>query len=461
MKVRGGYNVALAGRPSREVEVLPEVDTLYLPLESRRFRFTELAVREGERVRPGQALARDPGRYAAPLLAPRAGTVRLEAVKGHLVLERVERVPEEPAHPEEDAPHADARRGSVGARRYRLLALGAWQFFQEAHTGALPDPFGTPAAVIVSTLRLEPFVARGDVQLAKRVMAFIRGLEHLQTLLEYQPIYLVLPDVRTTFAAEVRDRLRGYAWVQMVSVPRVYGREHNAILARALGHKRAAEKPVWATTVAGVLAVDRALTRGRPSTVRIVSLGGPGVTRAVHVKAIPGYPLDALLLGRVKGVEGGALRLVNGGALTGRPVTPHERGLDVECEGLTVLLDTAEREFLGFMRPGFDRRSYSGCFLSAVRGARPERLTTSLRGERRACVGCSFCEEVCPARLIPHLIHKALYQGQVEAAERLRVDLCVDCGLCAYVCPSKIELPTQFAQARAKIAAGLAEEVGG
>jgi Na+-translocating ferredoxin:NAD+ oxidoreductase RnfC subunit len=79
------------------------------------------------------------------------------------------------------------------------------------------------------------------------------------------------------------------------------------------------------------------------------------------------------------------------------------------------------------------------------------RLTTALRGERRACISCNACEEVCPARIMPHLIHKYLYQGALDLAERARVDLCVECGLCSFVCPSKIELRQQFVDAKEQI----------
>ncbi len=123
-------------------------------------------------------------------------------------------------------------------------------------------------------------------------------------------------------------------------------------------------------------------------------------------------------------------------------------GLDAECEGLTLLPEHTVREFLGFMRPGLFRRSYSRCFLSSLRPAFAERFNTALRGEKRACVSCGFCEEVCPAGIMPSLIHKYLYQDAIEDAEKARLDLCIECGLCSFVCPSKIELCTQFVDAK-------------
>jgi len=72
-------------------------------------------------------------------------------------------------------------------------------------------------------------------------------------------------------------------------------------------------------------------------------------------------------------------------------------------------------------------------------------------------VACGLCEQVCPAGILPHVIHKALYARSLDDAERLRVDLCVRCGLCALVCPSKIELRAQFVEAQDALRAEHAE----
>ena len=448
MKLRGGYNPTLAGRPSATVEVVDEPSVLHLPLESRRFLFNEISVEDGQRVQPGHALAKDAGNYSVPMLAPRAGTVRLGAVENHITLEEVAKAPEEAYHPNEDLAHVPRDLDSTGIKRYKLLMLGAWQFFQDAHTGALPDPFGTPRAVVVSTVEHEPFVARGGVQLRRRLSHFSRGLEHLQSLLDYQPIYLVLPQVDSDFGAEVQRAVRGYAWVKLVVIPLTCGLDNVSVVSRSLGLKAEADKPVWALTVAGALAVDRALTLSRPSTVRIISLGGPAVTSPKHLKTVPGYPLEELLRGRV---ADGPVRVISGGILTGEALDPSSTGLDVECTGLTVLPEHTEREFLGFTRPGGDRRSYSACFLSALRKPFEEPLTTVVRGEARPCVSCGYCEEVCPAQIMPHVIHRLLYQDEIEEVERVRADLCVRCGLCSYVCPSKIELRKEIMTAQERM----------
>jgi Na(+)-translocating NADH:ubiquinone oxidoreductase A subunit len=303
---------------------------------------------------------------------------------------------------------------------------------------------GTPQAVIVSTLSLDPFTARGDVQLKNWLLQFTRGLEYLQSMLEYQPIYLVMPKSNTEFHDKVKDQIRGYAWVTLIEVPLKYTRANFNIIARNLGLKRA-DGPIWCVKAGGVLAVDRALTHTKASLVRIVAIGGSGVNTPEHVKVMAGYPIAKI---REKYALEGQMRMIAGGFFTGKKLSEENVGLGLEIAGITIIPEHTEREFLGWLRPGFDRSSYSNSFLSALRGKFAEKFDTTIRGEVRACISCNFCEEVCPAGIMPHLIHKYLYSDMVEEADAARVDLCVECGLCSFVCPSKIELREQFIGAK-------------
>lgn len=446
MRLRGGYNVLLQGRPDARIEILPEPQKLIVPLSSRRFNFSDIRVQDGQKIDGGDILAQDPENYNVPLLASRAGVVRLDPEKNHIVLENISKT--EFAHAAQgDLPHIVRQMGKAGINRYKLLSLGAWQFIYDAYTGKLPDPLGKPQAVIVSTLSLEPFSARGDVQLKKRLLSFTRGLEHLQSLLEYQTIYLVMPKVESDIEKRVYQNIRGYAWAKVIEIPQRYPFDDFNILARFIGLKKDSG-PVWSLRTEGVLAIDRALTLSKPSLVRIISIGGPEVDRCVHLKAMSGYPVNAIL---DKHASDPDVRVINGGILTGRTIEDKTLGLDTECRGLTILPKHTEREFLGFVRPGWDRSCYAECFLSSFRKKFKERYTTAMRGEGRPCVSCNFCEEVCPAGIMPHLIHKYLYSDLIEEADEARIDLCIRCGLCSFVCPSKIELTQQFADAQVMI----------
>jgi len=92
----------------------------------------------------------------------------------------------------------------------------------------------------------------------------------------------------------------------------------------------------------------------------------------------------------------------------------HITTIDTEFRGLKVLLELADKEFLGFIRPGWERSCYAACYLSPLREEFHERLTTGVHGEARPCISCNFCEEVCPANFMPHLINKYSYRDLLE-----------------------------------------------
>jgi len=443
----------LKGRPDSAIEPRAEVENLFLPLKSSRFLFSDICVEDGQSVEAGAVLARDPGNFDVPLLSPRAGIVKLQQADGHIVLTDIKPVADKPSA-ENNIPHAAHETGPVSTKRNELLMLGAWQYFYDANTGQLPDPKIEPQAIIISTLNLEPFAARGDAQLKNNLLRFTRGLEHLQSLLEYQPMYLILPGIKSDFAEKAHEQIRGYAWAKIIKVPLKYPFSNFKVLAKNIGLK-ASDGPVWALRAEGVLAVDRVMTKKLPVTSRVISIAGPTVESPKHLEITTGYPIEKI----AESVSAENVRIINGGIFTGQKIESDQLGIDTECTGITVLEENTEREFLGFVRPGFDRKSYSNSYLSALRPAFAEPLNTALRGELRPCVSCNYCEQVCPMLTIPHLVHKFLYKDLLEEAEQAGLGLCIQCGLCSFVCPSKIDLAQQMAEAKQQIAIELHQEV--
>lgn len=444
LKFKGGYNLSMAGYPSLDILSMPEPSALFLPLFSCRFKFGELFVKDGQRVSVGQILARDSANYGLPLLAPRAGTVVLNEVKRHIVIKEISNgtSSSESSVKSDKKGDISGKSGGVSSNTKRLVELGAWQYFSYAHDGSLPDPMLSPRAVIVSTVSFEPYKPRGDILIRNRFTEFIRGLEKLQSFLEYQPIYLVMPKLDSPLARQIREAVRGYAHLKVVQIPRVYPFDNFRLLARKLKLERDDKKPVWALGVQGILALDEVMTNSKPLHKRVITLGGPAASNPAHIELIPGYPIDELLSSVFPDKDSAVV--INGGAFTGSRIGIEQQGLDIESSGLTILHRNRERELLGFARPGIDRNSYSRCFLSKLFKPKPEHLSNAMRGERRPCVSCGYCEEVCPARIMPHLLHKLIYQNDLDGVEKARLDLCISCGLCSFVCPSKIDLSKSF-----------------
>jgi len=436
----------LAGRPADNTTVLPAPDTLYLPLTSRRLCFSDTRVRDGQAVRAGQVLARDPDHWGIPLLAPRAGTARTMALDGHIVLE----VGPVEVSDESDLPGVDAKtaEAELPGKRADLLQLGGWQFVRDARTDAIADPTQTPRAVIIVALALDSFVAQPDALLEGRVLDFARGIAALTSAVgstgcQYH-LLVGKGKLSELVSGAVREaKLHGRLMIH--HVPQVYPHDNAQLAMQTFRMANSADDVVWCIGVDGMLAIKDALVDGKPCVDRTVAVGGPAIQSPRHVRAPIGHPVADILAPLT---VDDTCRVINGGFMSGADLAPGQRGLDGECVGLTVLDDPPGREFVGFMRPGLERQSFSRCFLEALFPRVPVRLTPVVGGEERACVACGYCEQICPAGLLPQVLHRYLYNEQMDDAHALGLNLCVECGLCSYVCPCKIELREQFSSAK-------------
>ena len=67
------------------------------------------------------------------------------------------------------------------------------------------------------------------------------------------------------------------------------------------------------------------------------------------------------------------------------------------------------------------------------------------------CIRCGKCIDVCPMRLMPVLMYKALYTGDAEEMKATNMMDCIECGCCAYNCPACVPLVLAFRSGKQRI----------
>ena len=67
------------------------------------------------------------------------------------------------------------------------------------------------------------------------------------------------------------------------------------------------------------------------------------------------------------------------------------------------------------------------------------------------CIRCGQCIDVCPMRLMPVLMYKALYSGDIDEMSSTHLMDCIECGCCAYNCPASVPLVLAFRSGKQKI----------
>jgi Na+-transporting NADH:ubiquinone oxidoreductase subunit A len=443
----GGFTPVLSGRPTGRVEELPPPSSLVIELVQQGLSFKPV-VTDGQTIHYGEEIAATEGAFGRLVVAaPAAGTARVGTGDDvHQVI--IENAAERDTSPD-FAPEALGRASRADIQS-TLIRAGIWQGFWSRASGGIPhaESGEPPKQIVVNCIFTEPFRARGDVVIARSWDTIIQGFRNLPRLTaDYGRIEIVFTAPNHPLAKQITADLAGFAWVHFHSVSLRYPIEHPAILSDLARRSSRSDKndgDTWVIGIQDVQAIGAVLSRGQPPKRRIIAVGGPGANDPRHVSAMIGTRVRNLASG-----EGSAV--LRGGIMNGEPVDPASAGITGRDDALFILPETKTREMFGFMRPGFTRTSYSRTFVSGLFGTKDSHITASIRGERRPCIACGSCENVCPVNLLPQVLHRYLYADRIDDAERVGLMRCIDCRLCTYVCPSKIELQSEFSDARAQL----------
>ncbi len=452
MKLSGGYLPKIAGRPSSVVEDIPVPDKLCINLQRGNLTYTPV-VKNLQTVQFGQELASvlvEGGKLSLP--SPAEGKIIITDNKTSsysITLEVTEK-----SEPGKVYTTTTPEAASVEKIRESLAQSGIWPFLWSSATGGIPSLSDErPKAIVVNFIETEPFKARGRVILKRNWNIILKGINFMDRLLaDYGTVEIVLTEKNNPVAHQMYDDLRGTVWAHFHPASIVYPMENTRLLNKMIRKASPSLKKediVWIIDAQGIEAVGECLSNGLPLYKRTVALGGPGIANPRHAWVRIGTKIQSI----VKNDSPENSSILKGGLFRGSPIDPTKDCVDFDDDSLFFLPRAVKREFLSFLRPGFKRTSYLSVFATSVTGGADSQISTSLRGEIRPCISCSLCEDICPVSLLPQILHKYIYSGNLDDAEKLGLNLCIDCNLCTYICPSKIELQKEFSEGRKNLAA--------
>ena len=280
------------------------------------------------------------------------------------------------------------------------------------------------AHLVLNGAECEPWICCDDALMRERAADIVLGGQVMLAASGATRCTIAIEDdkpeaiaaITAAIAAAQDDR------VELVDLPALYplGAERQlieAITGREVPHD--ALPPaigVVCQNVGTAAAVARFVGSGEPVVSRIVTVTGSGVACPGNLEVRIGTPI-ADLVAACGGYQGDPVRLIVGGAMTGRSLTgdlvPTTKG--VNCIVAATLADVAVRD--------------------------PE----------MPCIRCGDCAMACPARLLPQQLHRAALADDRDALARLGLADCIECGCCDYVCPSQIPLTARFHAARLQL----------
>ena len=289
---------------------------------------------------------------------------------------------------------------------------------------------------------------------------FIEGTKILKKMMPAARFHLALNNSKKTLIKNISKLLPSDNSIKLFTVAGKYPVEYDEVLTPLLlggqfphGYS-AANIGAVVLDIQAVLHVYGAVAEGKPMIERTMALCGPGFVENTHVKIRIGSPLKHIVKGNIN--EDKNLRFVLNSCLAGESLCDLSLPADRTFTTVIAMLEDRESVFLSFARPGFKRDSYSRtCFSELFKEKQtifPKKCGTNLCGELRPCIFCTFCEEVCPAGIIPHLLFHYVERDVIdETLLKYKIFNCLECNLCSYVCPSKIPVAQFIKEGKAKL----------
>ncbi|MBN2737807.1 MAG: 4Fe-4S dicluster domain-containing protein [Spirochaetales bacterium] len=196
----------------------------------------------------------------------------------------------------------------------------------------------------------------------------------------------------------------------------------------------ALDQGIFIITLQDMAAMVQAVETGQYPLNRMIALAGPAMDNPCHALVRIGTPLSDII--DIK--EG--VRYIENSLLSGNQIDPAHFSVSLQTECIIAVPEGPESEFLSFARPGLVKDSIVPVFMASFLPV-SKQAETNIHGEHRACLNCGYCSDVCPAGILPQMLHRYIERGMItENLVHYRIYDCIECGLCSYVCPSKIDL---------------------
>ena len=430
IKLRKGLDINLKGKAAKQKFSVKAAAQYALVPDDFVGMTPKVVVREGDKVKAGDALFVNKKQTDVKFASPVSGVVQA-VVRGDR--RKVLRVVVEA---DKDQQYVDFGQKQVAsldgdAVVKALLEAGLFGYINQLPYAVSTTPDQKPRAVFVSALRDMPLAGDFEYELQGNEEDFQTGLTALSKV---APVYLGIGALQTskalTGAKDVEVNVfdgpcpAGNVGVQVNNIAPVNKGE-----------------VVWTVDPTAVIFFGRLFRTGKVDLRRLVAVAGSEITKPEYAEVLVGQPIADLLEGKLAAKD--HVRIINGNPLTGRKATMddfvggHTSEITVIPEGDNV------DEMLGWILPRTNDFSVSRSYFSWLFGKNKEyALDARVKGGERHMIMSGEYDKVLPMDIYAEYLIKAIIAGDIDRMEQLGIYEVApeDFAVAEFVDSSKLEL---------------------
>lgn len=436
IRLRRGLDINLAGRAEKTIVALKPDGTFALRPDSFEGIKPKVLVKEGDKVKVGEALFINKAYPNVKFSSPVSGTVSLveRGDRRKLLSVRIEADKEQEFI---DFGVKDIATLSGEQVVENLLEAGLFGYINQLPYAISTNPETKPKAIFVSALRDMPLAGDFEFELQGQKKDFQTGLTALSRIAK---TYLGI-------GSEQNITVAG----NDVEVVKFSGKCPAGNVGVQVNHIDPVNKGevVWTVDPTAVIFFGRLFNTGKVDLRRTVALAGSEVTSPHYTEMLVGQNIDTLLNGAYDSTK--SVRIIMGNPLTGKPVAQnsseephHTRFLGAHTSEITIIPegDKAD-EFAGWIMPRLGQFSVSRSYFSWLLGRKKEyKLDARIKGGERHIIMSGEYDSVLPMDIYGEYLIKAIITGDIDKQEQLGIYEVSpeDFALAEFVDSSKLEL---------------------
>ena len=430
IKLRKGLDINLKGKAAKQKFSVKAAAQYALVPDDFVGMTPKVVVREGDKVKAGDALFVNKKQTDVKFASPVSGVVQA-VVRGdrRKVLRVVVEADKDQQYVDFGLKQVASLDGDAVVKA--LLEAGLFGYINQLPYAVSTTPDQKPRAVFVSALRDMPLAGDFEYELQGNEEDFQTGLTALSKV---APVCLGIGAKQTskalTGAKDVEVNVfdgpcpAGNVGVQVNNIAPVNKGE-----------------VVWTVDPTAVIFFGRLFRTGKVDLRRLVAVAGSEITKPEYAEVLVGQPIADLLEGKLAAKD--HVRIINGNPLTGRKATMddfvggHTSEITVIPEGDNV------DEMLGWILPRTNDFSVSRSYFSWLFGKNKEyALDARVKGGERHMIMSGEYDKVLPMDIYAEYLIKAIIAGDIDRMEQLGIYEVApeDFAVAEFVDSSKLEL---------------------
>ena len=402
------------------IKEFPAPDILVVPMSQHIGASCTPLVKKGDLVKVGQKIGDHAG-LCAPVHAPVSGKVKSVEMKPHTSGTTMTSVVIENDHL--DTLHEDIKprtQEEVDAltpeqlmeiiREGGIVGMGGATF--PTHV-KLSSAIGKVDTIIVNAGECEPYIVADDRLCREYPRQLISGLKIIMKILGLDTAHIGIEDNKPEAARALRACLSSKEGISVDVLPAKYPQGAEKQLIYAITGREVPSGGLPAAVGCAVFnaatckAIHDVVYDGMPLIKRVVTVSGDIVMEPKNLMVPIGTAFD--MLSQAVGRNENPYKVLSGGPMMGAA----QYDLSVP-----VIKGTNAVTILG------KKNKYDV--------------------EQSRCIRCGKCIDVCPMHLMPVLMYKAMFAGDVAEMQSVNMMDCIECGSCAYTCPASVPLVLAF-----------------